>query len=250
MLLGSIVTVAVAAVLVAGLGEPGRVDVGATAPLPTPSPTGACATVTTLGAAPGTTVAAYAQQAEKHLKCYATQSPDRRTYVLVSLRHYLTPDALARVFKGVRVVEAVAHVPTDKLPTQTYHPLLRHGLRDLPAQLKAFARIAQSTAKTYADLLANAPSKTVVQRKVREQYALVKRAVDEDAAALSHPATCRCVYAVVIDTGLLEIARLSRDPEVRVLDPATAGQPFESLVFLPLVPDVVGTVPLVGLIGG
>ena len=244
-LVGSIAAVLVAAILLATVGEGGPKDGPVPRPVVSVPPPVATQTI---GPAPGASVATYLTRANYDLRHFGQIAGGRSTYAVVDLKHYVDPTAVTAVFRKVTIVRAYARVPS-RLPTEvrsvpvSARDTLRRGLRTVAA-------VAEATAKSYASLLRTFRPSSRTDRDTRRRYADQRRAALVETRRYSHPATCRCVFAVVVRADFETLAALTRDPGVRVVDPASPVIPITGLTVRPLEPRVTTVVPRTGLLGG
>jgi hypothetical protein len=245
-LVGSIAAVLVAGILIASVGESAvdHAGRGSTVVLPsTPA-----ALVATIGPAPGASVATYLTRAGYDLRHYGEIAAGRPTYAVVDLRRYETVAQASTTFDGAIVVRAYVRVPS-KLPTEV-RSVPVNGLDDLADGIRKAAEVAAATAKSYGVLLRTFHPRSHADRVTRSRYALARRAALFEAAGLSHPATCRCVFSVVVLAEIQRLAALSQLGDVRVVDPASPVIPIAGLTVRPLLPEATTVVPRTGPLGG
>ena len=249
-LAGSVAVVAAAAIVLAIAGGPGGPsDNGDGGPAPSGSQVPVPVT-TTLGPAPGTSVATYLTNASFDLRRFGESSHGRAGFAVVDLRAYQRISDVAALFKGVDVYRAYVRAPAKNLPTQVHAIPLQHTFDAMTGGMQASARLAAATAHTFGELVAQIKPRTSTDRLLRQRYALQEQASSFEAKQLSGPETCACVFSLVIhadDATLLRLAGLS---QVRVVDPASADVSFNTLTVFPLEPEITGVVPRGGLFGG
>jgi hypothetical protein len=249
-LAGSIATVAVAAVVLAIAGGPGGPGDGDSGGAPVP-PSGLPVPVTTtVGPTPGTSVATYLTNASFDLRRFGESARGRAGYAVVDLRHYLLPTQVETLFGSVEVVRAYVRAPAKGLPTQVHAVPLQNTFEPLAAGMQASGRLAAATAHTFGELVAQLKPRTRQDRLLRARYALQQQASTYEARHLSTPATCACVFAVVVHAGSTDLLRLASASEVRAVDPASADVSLNALTVFPLEPEITGVVPRGGLFGG
>lgn len=245
-LVGSIAAVLVAGILIAAAGGKDAIGTGSS---PTVVPSAAPpALVATLGPAPGDAVSTYLTRAAYDLRHFGDIAAGRPTYAVVDLRRYETAAQAMTTFNGTTVVRAYVRVPS-RLPTQV-RSVPVNGIRDLPVGMSQVAQVAAATAKSYAALLATFHPKSAADRLTRRSYRQQRRAALFEAPRLGHPATCRCVFAVVVRADITRLAALTQLSDVRVVDPASPVIPIAGLTVRPLVPEATTVVPRTGLLGG
>ena len=249
-LAGSIAVVTAAAVVLAiagGPGGPSDSDSGSPAPASTQVPV---PVTTTIGPTPGTSVATYLTNASFDLRRFGESSRGRAGYAVVDLRAYLRTADVTTLFNGVDVLRAYVRAPAKGLPTQVHAIPLQHTFDAMAGGLQASARLAAATAHTFGELVAQIKPHTATDRLLRSRYALQRRASAFEAKRLADPATCACVFSVVIHADDATMLRLAGISQIRVVDPASADVSFNTLTVFPLEPEITGIVPRGGLFGG
>jgi hypothetical protein len=249
-LAGSAAVVAAAALVLAiagGPGGPSDSDHGSPAPLPSDLPV---PVTTTVGPTPGTSVSTYLVNASFNLRHFGESSRGRAGYAVVDLRAYLRPGDVATLFSGVDVVRAYVRAPAKGLPTQVHAIPLQHTFDAMTGGMQASARLAAATAHTFGELVAQIKPHTATDRLLRSRYALQERASSFEAQRLVTPASCACVFSVVIHADDATMLRLAGISQVRAVDPASADVSFNTLTVFPLEPEITGIVPRGGLFGG
>ena len=243
-LAGSIAAVLIAGVLLAGIGEPAASRDDTSAPPAPPTPI-----VATIGPTPGSSVATYLTKAAFDLRHFGEISKGRSTYAVVDLRSFQTPTMARELFGAVQVVRAYVRVRAGKLPMSVRSiPVLNAGL--IAPGMKTAATVAAATAKSYGVLLAGLHPKTAQDRLVKRRYAQMHQAALVEAAALRHPLTCACVFAVVVRADSARLSTLAAEPQVRCVDPGPPEVELTGLTALPLDPRVTRVVPGTGLPNG
>ena len=249
-LAGSIAVVGLAALVLAAAGGPGGPadsDGGGSAPPPIQA---AVPVTTTIGPTPGASVASYLTHASFNLRKFGETSHDQASYAVVDLHSYVRPEDAARVFNGVEVVRAYVRMPSKNLPTQVHAIPLQSTFASLADGMEGSGRLAAATAHTFGELVAQLKPRTAQDRQLRQRYALQQQASSYEAAALLRPATCACVFSVVVHAKDSDLLRLAASPEVRAVDPAPVGVSLSTLTVFPLEPEIVTIVPRGGLLGG
>jgi hypothetical protein len=243
-LAGSILVVFVAAVLLGAFGT-GPDNGGRAGVRPVVLPTSPPTAVATIGPTPGTSVSVYLTRAAADLQHYAELATQRPTYAVVDLRRYLTPAQALKVVAGLDIVRAYVRVPSH-LDTQPRSVPLTTG-SELDTGLRTAAAVAKATATSYGALLKALHPTSKSDRLVKRRYAQQHRAALVETRHLSHPTTCRCVFAFVVHVTADELAALNRAPAVRVVDPAPPVVSLTGLTVLPLQPEFTTVVPRPGL---
>jgi hypothetical protein len=249
-LAGSIATVAAAAIVLAIAGGPGGPSDGDSGGTPTPASALPVPVTTTIGPTPGASVATYLTNASFDLRRFGESAHGRAGYAVVDLRHYLLPAQVETLFGGLEVVRAYVRAPAKGLPTQVHAVPLQNTFGPLAAGMQASGRLAAATAHTFGELVAQLKPRTPQDRLLRGRYALQQRASSYEAGQLAAPATCACVFAVVVHASSNDLLRLASASEVRVVDPASADVSLNTLTVFPLEPEITGVVPRGGLFGG
>jgi hypothetical protein len=247
-LAGSIAAVAAAALLVAVFGthDPYDHDTAATTGSPSIQQP-----QQTLGPQPGTSVASYLTAAAFDLRHFAELSRGKPGYALVSLRRYVTPAEAGQLFTGVEVTRAYVRVPSPTLITSVYpvNVLGNSTVNNLIFGMQSQARFAGLNAKTYAQIVAGFKPRTDREKLEKRLYQKLEVAAHYEAGALADPATCACVFAVLVHADYLHLAGLVGAPDVRAVDPAAASVPLDQLSVLSLRPDFTTVVPRPGVLG-
>jgi hypothetical protein len=249
-LAGSVAVVTAAAIVLAiagGPGGPGDSDQGGPAPVPTAVP---APVTTTVGPTPGTSVATYLINASFDLRHFGESSHGRAGYAVVDLRAYLRTRDVVTLFNGVDVVRAYVRAPAKGLPTQVHAIPLQHTFDAMAGGVQASARLAAATAHTFGELVAQIKPHTATDRLLRSRYALQKRASAFEAKQLGSPASCACVFSLVIHADDATMLRLAAISQIRAVDPVSADVSFNTLTVFPLEPEITGIVPRGGLFGG
>jgi hypothetical protein len=141
----------------------------------------------------------------------------------------------------VEVERAYVRVPS-RLPTLVRAVPVPAIDQLIPAMRDA-AAIAAATAKSYGALVASLHPKKQSDRLVKRRYALQRQAALVEGARLGKPATCRCIFAMVVRGDVSRLAALARLSQVRVVDPTSPVIPLAGLTVLPLPPEVRTVVP-------
>ena len=248
-LAGSTAAVLVAAVVLAIAGGPGgpKDDNGSTSGPPAVSPVPIVGT--TLGPPPGMSVASYRERAAADLRHYGDIARGRATYAVVDLASYVTPAAAERLFTGLKVERAYVRVPAGGLPTQVHAIPLQDTFASLTPGMLASGRLAAATARTFQVLVTQMSPSTPRSKELKARYAVQEHASAMEGQRLQAPATCACVFSVVVRGNPAELGALAVRPGVRVVDPAPPTATLDVLTIFPLEPDVTTVVPKGGLFG-
>jgi hypothetical protein len=146
------------------------------------------------------------------------------------------------------VVRAYLRVPSA-LPTQVHAIPLQGNFGPLRAGMLQSGHFAATTAKTFRALVVGIHPNNPADRKLRSRYRAQQLASAYEAQQLLHPATCACIYSVVIHADATALVSLAHTSGVRVVDPAPPTVGLDELTVFPLEPSVVGIVPRGGLFG-
>lgn len=241
---GAVLVAAVVLAIAGGPGGPPDESPASVAPI-TPVP----AVGTTLGPAPGTSVATYLVKAAADLRHFDDVSRGKAGYAVIDLDRYVTPAAAARLFAGRKMVRAYVRVPGGRLPTQVHAIPLEDNFALLNEGMLASGRLASATAKTFQVLVTQLSPKTPNVRQLKARYALQEQASSYEGQRLSRPDACACVFAVVVKATAGQLAALARTPGIRVVDPAPPTTSIDALTVFPLEPEVRTVVPKGGLFG-
>lgn len=196
-----------------------------------------------LGPAPGADVRSYIEETGQGRAALDTLRPSQQVDALVDFTGYITPSAVARLLgatPGVEVVRGYARVPPPQ--DGRIHVLITSAQADLAAGLDRAHASANQVALHYERELDRSlvhPS-TKLQEEL-QAGASAAAAARVDASGLS--ASCGCVFALVVRGPVSQLEQLADAAAVRVLDPAPVSAAIESLMIVPLEPQVTTTVP-------
>lgn len=245
-LAGSIAAVVAAAVLVAIFGPHDPYDHDNADGLPTAS---IAPPQQTLGPQPGASIPTYLEAAAFDLRHFGEVSHGQPGYALVSLDRYVSPAEVTRLFAGLDVTRAYVRVPSSTLLTSIYPVNLEGNFENLALGMEAQSRFAGLNAKTYAQIVAGFKPRTDKEKQERRLYQELAVAARDESAALARPASCGCVFAVLVHADYLQLAALTKVADVRAVDPAPPTIPLDQLSVLPLRPDFTSVVPRPGVFG-
>ncbi|WBB94963.1 MULTISPECIES: hypothetical protein [unclassified Solwaraspora] len=161
-------------------------------------------------------------------------------YALATFNGYLAPDRLAAVLSGVSAVEVYTRVPLGREKTQ----VIRMPAFQLPEDvLTGMEQVAERKSRQATDY--------------RRRVAELGRAADLDqwlaydkgarvatAEAAAYRDHCACVFAAVVQGVPVDLRRLARLAEIRVVDPAPEVRRLDRAVFLPPLPEYDEVVPV------
>jgi hypothetical protein len=246
-LAGSIAAVAVAALLVAAFGPHDPYDHDASV---TSAPSGSVAPpLQTLGPQPGTSVPSYLTTAAFDLRHFGEVSRGKPGYAIVDLDRYVTPAEMTQLITGYDVTRAYVRVPSTTLATTVYPVNLLGNFGDLQVGMESQSRFAGLNAKTYTQILAGFNARTDREKLEKRLYAALAAASKFESAALATPASCACVFAVLVKADYVHLAALARLPDVRAVDAAAPTVSLDQLSVIPLRPDFTTVVPRPGVLG-
>jgi hypothetical protein len=243
-LAGSVAVVLIAALLVGVFGRgPGADTSASTRHAPAPVNPGPPSVV--IGPLPGTSVPSYLTRAAYDLRHVSETAAGRAAYAVVDFRGFLTTRQLGSIVGSIPVtrifVRLRSRLPTLPLVAETslariatVFPELRVQALHSARGFRAASRVSGNTKKNRAD---------------RRRYRRVARGAAQEAAGLAHPATCPCIYAVLVHATAPQLAALARSPRVRVVDPADATIAVNELTAYALDPTARRVVPT-GIFGG
>lgn len=195
-----------------------------------------------LGPVTGAAVSAYETQASRRRASLSQLAGSQQLNAVVDLNAYLSPPAIERMLAdtpGIRVLRGFARVPPPQ-PADV-HVLLTSADAGLSTALTLAQQAAGTVALHYERLLSRSitsPS-TALQTKVQ---AGADRAAAARIDANGLGPTCGCVFSLVVAGPVAQLQQLSHQAAVRVLDPAPVGATLNSLMIVPLEPQVTATV--------
>jgi hypothetical protein len=233
----AVACVAVAAVLIAATGGDSKTSV------PAPRDVGPrLAAGSPLGPVPGSTVSTYESQASARRGALTQLAGSQQLNAVVDLTAYTSPQAIEEMLAdtpGIRVLRGFARVPPPQ--QANVHVLLTSADAGLSTALTSAQQSAGEIALHYERLLSRSitePS-TALQEKVEAE---ADRAAVARIDANGLGPTCDCVFAMVVAGPVAQLETLSRQAGVRILDPAPVGATLNSLMIVPLMPQVTETV--------
>jgi hypothetical protein len=195
-----------------------------------------------LGPAVGTEIDPHFAAARERLMALSRRGPEARHLALVSLNTGLTPEETVELLGDSSLVvrRAYLRAPVTGDPEvivfQTQEELMT-GLRQV------FAEIAVRKAKEQQDLLGTAETiegGTPEEEEFRSLYVADARLAGEEAAA--YRASCACVFALVVEGEVRELAELPALPVVRGVELAPRTADLTALDIRPLAPSEQGVV--------
>lgn len=195
-----------------------------------------------LGPVTGATVSSYESQASQRRAALNRLAGSQQLNAVVDLNTYLSAqaiDAMLANTPGIRVLRGFARVPPPQ--RAGVHVLLTSADTGLSTALTVAQQAAGEVALHYERLLSKSitsPS-TDLQTKVAAGAARAA-AARIDANGLGP--TCGCVFSLVVAGPVAQLEQLSHQAAVRILDPAPVGATLDSLMIVPLEPQVTETV--------
>jgi hypothetical protein len=195
-----------------------------------------------LGPTVGQPVSAYLTVAKQRLTSIEATPTTSPVTAVVDLTGYLTPAALDAELSGligVQVIRVFAQVAPPA--AGAIHTVTLTAGGDLAADLDALRAQAHTFVVNYRKRVAvSAADPSTANQAVVSAYADEARQAKIDAAGLG--ASSGCVFALVVTGPVSELEQLAVGPDVRVLDPAPATVPRDSLMIVPLEPQTIATV--------
>lgn len=195
-----------------------------------------------LGPAVGDEIDPHFEAARERAVDLSRQDPDARYLALVSLNKGLTPDETGELLQesGLEVVRAYLRAPVAGEPEQI---VFETPGDVVPGLQQTFSQIAARKAKEQQDLLATAgtiEAGTPQEQEFRTLYETDARTAGEEAAA--YRSGCACVFALVVQSEVGELAELPALPVVRGVEIAPRGVELAALEIRPLPPSEQGVV--------
>jgi hypothetical protein len=184
-----------------------------------------------VGVHDGDSLPGYVESSRAKLAALAAQSPDRTVFALVSFNRYLTPDQVAAVVAAVPGLGGVVGYGRVRLAgRQTARVSL--PAYELPGDLVGgMAGVADDKdrdADTYDKQAAEQTDDSL--RLIYASNAEVSR-----AEAAAYRTACACVFALLVRGTPAVLVTLSRQAEVRAVDPAPdIAHPDDAVVSPPL----------------
>ena len=196
----------------------------------------------TLGPAVGDEIDPHFAAARERAVELSRSDPDASHLALVSLNKGLTPQEVGELAEesGLEVRRAYLRAPIEGDPEEIVFQApgeLVSGLQQV------FAQVAARKAKEQQDLLGTAKTisaGTPEEQEFRELYESDARLAAQEAAA--YRGDCACVFALVVDGEVRELAELPALPVVRGVEVARRGAELGSLDVRPLAPTEQGVV--------
>jgi hypothetical protein len=202
-----------------------------------------------LGPAPGGTVSAYLGQASQRRTALDALGSSQRLDAVVDLTGYVTAAAVNELLAatpGVNVLRGFARVPPPA--TAQIHVLITTANADLAAGLGAAHDAASAVAVHYEHELDRALEHPSTQLQEKLQAGAASAAIARvDAQGLG--SGCGCVFAIVVNGPVAQLEQLAEAAAVRVLDPAPATASLNTLMVVPLEPQVTTTAPALDFAG-
>jgi hypothetical protein len=202
-----------------------------------------------LGPVTGATVSSYQAQASTRRAALSQLAGSQQLSAVVDLDRYSSPQAIEQMLSGtpgIRVLRGFARVPP---PQQAdVHVLLTSADTGLSTALTLAQQAAGEIALHYERLLSRSitsPS-TDLQAKV-EAGADRAAAARIDANGLGP--TCECVFSLVVAGPVAQLEQLSRQAAVRILDPAPVAATLNSLMIVPVEPQITDVVKPIAFAG-
>ncbi|MCU1592506.1 MAG: hypothetical protein JWP11_3762 [Frankiales bacterium] len=187
---------------------------------------------TTLGPAPGTSVAAYIAATRKRAVILSQSSPDQLYTALVSFNRYLTPSQTRLVLGRLEVKKVMAHVQlpnAEVLPI----PVTSTLVEDVTVTFGEVSKRKVRDRKEFLGLAASITGDTKEERQFKVFYADAARTAAKEAAA--YRANCACLFAALVSGKARDLAALPALSGVRAVD--IGGGDADTLQVQPLLPE-------------
>jgi hypothetical protein len=185
--------------------------------------------VVKVGVEPNGSIPAYAESSRAELdKLAAEGAPE--SYALVTFTEYLPPDRLTPILDGVAVAAVYVRVPLAGVQTEIVRIPVTKVPVDVVTGMGQIADRKKREADEYAaKLRSGATSDLVAVYESGQRVAAAER----DAYARH----CSCAYASVVRATPAVLEKLSRRPDVRVVDVAPEVRRLDRAVFWPPLPE-------------
>lgn len=191
----------------------------------------------TLGPAPGTSIAAYVAATRKRAAVLSQVAPDGMYAALVSFSRYLTPDQTRLLLGQLEVRKVLAHVQlpgAEVLPI----PITSTLAQDTAATFTAISQRKLRDQKEFVDLAATITGDTKEEQQFKVFYADAARTAAKEAAA--YGPGCSCLFAALIRGKARDLASLPALSGVRAVDIGAGND--DTLQLQPLLPEQTTTV--------
>ncbi|MGN6472051.1 MAG: hypothetical protein ACTHK4_00170 [Mycobacteriales bacterium] len=203
-----------------------------------------------LGPVTGAMVSTYEAQASRRLAALSQLAGSQQLNAVVDFKDYVSAQEIEQLLAetpGIRVLRGFARVPPPQ--DADVHVLLTSADAGLSTALTLAQQSAGEVALHYERLLSRSithPS-TDLQTKV-EAGAVRAAAARIDANGLGP--TCGCVFSLVVAGPVAQLEQLSHQSAVRIVDPAPVGASLNSLMIVPLEPQITEKVKPIAFAGG
>lgn len=202
-----------------------------------------------LGPATGASVSAYESLASQRRGALDQLAASQRLIAVVDFKGYVTPqavDSLLADTPGLEVVRGFAKVPPPR--QADVHVLLPSNGVDLSAGLAAAQQAAGQVALHYERELSRSITNPSAKLASKVAAGAARAAAARvDAAGLGP--NCECVFSIVISGPVGQLEQLEHQDAVRILDPAPVAATLNSLMVVPLEPEVTEAVPPLSFAG-
>jgi hypothetical protein len=190
-----------------------------------------------LGPSVGTQIDEHFATARERAVALARRDPDRRHLALISLNKGLTPDEVVQFLEESELEVERAYLRAD-VPGDAEEILVE--IPDEPRELlrAVFAQTATRKATEQQELLSQA--RTTEDEDFRRVFEIDARTRGQEAAA--YRTGCGCVFALVVEGPVGELAALPALPVVRGVEIAPRDAELAALDILPLRPEEQGVV--------
>lgn len=201
---------------------------------------------TTLGPAPGTSVAAYLLATRKRAVMISQQSPDGLYTALVSFNSYLTPSQAKLLLGELEVHKVIAHAHINGAEVVPI-PVTTDFTQDVSTMFEAIAKRKLRDRKEFVSLGTSITGTTKEDLQFKAFYADAARTAAREAAAYGRD--CACLVGALVRGKARELAALPSLAGIRAVD--IGGGDDDTLQLQPLLPEQTKTVtrPVTGVQG-
>jgi hypothetical protein len=201
---------------------------------------------TTLGPAPGTSVAVYLAATRKRAVMLSAQSPDGLYTALVSFNRYLTPAQAVKVLGDLEIHKVIAHAHITGAEVVPI-PVTTNLVQDVSAMFTAIAKRKLRDRKEFLNLGSSISGTSKEDLQFKAFYADAARTAALEAAA--YEKNCACIVGALVRGKARDLAALPALSGVRAVD--IGGGDDDTLQLQPLLPEQTKTVtrPVTGVQG-
>ena len=195
-----------------------------------------------LGPVTGASVSSYESRASHRRQALNELAGSQQLNAVVDFNTYVSAQAVDQLLSatpGIRVLRGFARVPP---PQQAdVHVLLTAADTGLSTALTLAQQSASEVALHYERQLSRSITHPSTELETRVEAGAARAAAARvDANGLGP--TCGCVFALVVAGPVAQLEQLSHQAVVRIVDPAPVGATLNTLMVVPLEPQVTETV--------